>query len=185
MIRTLMIVAALAAAPAAFAAAMEPKMQTASAHTLAPVGDPETAKITQLVSSIPMAVDLAAYDLAERAFAPNIVVDYTSLWGGAPQTTTPAELMSAWRGIVPGFDATFHELSNVKVTTTGDTARATAFVDGRHWIGAKLWRPVGDYIWTLKRIDGAWKVSTMTFAMTQEIGDRAVATEAMERAKGK
>jgi len=150
---------------------------------LAPVGDIETAKVITVVSSIPMAVDLAAYDLAEQAFAPSIVIDYTSLWGGEPSTMTPAELMTGWRGIVPGFDATWHQLSDVTATVTGDTATASAFVDGRHWIGDQLWRPVGTYNWDLAKIDGDWKVTRMEFAMTEEIGDRAVATLAMERAK--
>jgi hypothetical protein len=57
------------------------------------------------------------------------------------------------------------------------------FVDGRHWIGERLWRPVGTYSWDLTRIDGDWKVTRMEFAMTEEIGDRALATEAMERAR--
>ncbi len=90
--------------------------------------------------------------------------------------------MTAWRGIVPGFDATWHELSDVQATVTGETATATAFVDGRHWIGDQLWRPVGTYNWDLQRIDGDWKVTRMEFAMTEELGDRAVATLAMERA---
>jgi hypothetical protein len=150
---------------------------------LAPVGDMETSRVISVVSSIPLAVDLAAYDLAEKAFAPSIVIDYTSLWGGEPSTMTPAQLMAGWRGIVPGFDRTWHEISNVKAAVTGNTAKASAFVDGRHWIGDKLWRPVGNYYWELEKIDGDWKVTKMTFAMTEEIGDRAVASEAMERAK--
>ncbi|MGL4239046.1 nuclear transport factor 2 family protein [Tabrizicola sp.] len=169
----------------AFAAALAATSLPALAETreLPAVGDIETSRVISVVSSIPLAVDLAAYDLAEQAFAPEIVIDYTSLWGGEPATMTPADLMTAWRGIVPGFDATWHELSDVQATVTGDTATATAFVDGRHWIGDQLWRPVGNYNWDLQKIDGEWKVTRMEFAMTEEIGDRDVATQAMERAK--
>lgn len=142
----------------------------------------DTAQITTVVSSIPLAVDLAAYDLAEAAFADTIIIDYTSLWGGEPSTMTPAELMTAWRGIVPGFDTTFHELANVTVTVSGDTAIATADVDGRHWIGDQLWRPIGTYHWDLVQDDGTWKVTRMVFNMTQEIGSRDLAALAMERA---
>lgn len=150
---------------------------------LPPAGDPQEAQIRTLVSSIPLAVDRAAYDLAEAAFAPEIVIDYTSLWGGEPATMTPAALMDAWRGIVPGFDATWHELGPVTVTIDGDTAKAEAFVDGRHWIGDQLWRPIGNYYWDVARIDNTWRVTRMEFAMTAELGDRALASEAMERAK--
>lgn len=156
--------------------------EPAMTQTLAPVGDPEAARVIAIVSSIPLAVDLARYDLAEAAFAPSVVIDYTSLWGGEPQTMTPSALMDAWRGLVPGFDATRHELRDVKATVTGDTAIATAFVDGRHWIDGALWRPVGTYRWTLRRSDGAWKVETMTFTMTEEFGDRGLVAIATERA---
>jgi fermentation-respiration switch protein FrsA (DUF1100 family) len=150
---------------------------------LGPVGAPDTSKVISLVSSIPLAVDLARYDLAETAFAPQIVIDYTSLWGGEPQTMTPAALMDAWRGIVPGFSATWHELGDVRAEVNGDRATATAFVDGRHWLDGQLWRPIGRYHWELAKLDGAWKVTMMRFAMTEEIGDRSIARQAMERAK--
>lgn len=152
---------------------------------LGPTGTADEAQVISVVSSIPLAVDLAAYDVAERAFAPKILIDYTSLWGGEAQRMTPAALMTAWRGIVPGFDATRHEIADVKATIEGDTARASAFVDGRHYLGERVWRPIGIYDWQLARIDGMWKVTHMTFSLTQELGERALAAEAMERAKEK
>ena len=187
MLRALFLACTLTtlAAPAFAAADRAPETRAMTQAALPPAGDPDVSRVIQLVSSIPLAVDLANYDLAEAAFAPSIVVDYTSLWGGAPQTMTPGELMTGWRGIVPGFDATFHELSDVRATITGSRAIATAHVDGRHWIGDRLWRPVGTYHWDLEKIDGRWRVTRMVFAMTREIGDRALATEAMERAKAR
>jgi hypothetical protein len=139
--------------------------------------------VISVVSSIPLAVDLANYALAESAFAPKIVIDYTSLWGGTPNTMTPAELMTAWRGIVPGFDATWHELNEVRARVTGNTATASAGVDGRHWLGDALWRPIGKYEWELEKLNGQWKVTRMVFKMSRELGDRGLATLAMERAK--
>ncbi|MEM7733150.1 MAG: nuclear transport factor 2 family protein [Pseudomonadota bacterium] len=155
----------------------------AIAADLPPAGTPTEAQIRTLVSSIPLAVDRAAYDLAEAAFAEEVVIDYTSLWGGQPATMTPAALMEAWRGIVPGFDATWHELGPVTVTVTGDTGGATAFVDARHWIDDQIWRPVGTYTWDVAQIDGAWRVTRMEFDMTAEYGDRGLAALAMDRAK--
>lgn len=148
-----------------------------------PAGDPQEAEVRTLVSSIPIAVDRAAYDLAQAAFAPSVVIDYTSLWGGEASEMTPADLMTAWRGIVPGFDTTWHELGPVTVTLDGDGATATAAVDARHWIGEKLWRPIGTYTWSLTRTDGEWAVTKMVFTLTDEIGDRDLFAQAMERAK--
>jgi hypothetical protein len=141
--------------------------------------------VISTVSAIPLAVDLARYDLAEAAFASSIVIDYSSLWGGKPQRMTPTELMAAWRALVPGFDATRHELRDVRARVQGDSATATAFVDGRHWFEGRLWRPIGTYSWTLERRGGAWKVTKMTFTMTEEIGDRGLVALATERARGR
>ena len=93
--------------------------------------------------------------------------------------------MDAWRGLVPGFDATRHELRDVEARVDGETATATALVDGRHWIGDALWRPIGLYRWTLRRIEDGWRVTAMTFVMTQEIGDRGLVAVAAERARGR
>ncbi len=142
----------------------------------------DQARITTVVSSIPLAVDLAAYDLAEAAFADEVTIDYTSLWGGDPAVMTPTDLMAAWRGIVPGFDATYHALGPVTVTLAGETAMATADVDGHHWIGDQVWRPIGTYHWDLIKDDEGWKVTRMVFDMTEEIGSRDLAALAMERA---
>ncbi|MEM8664320.1 MAG: nuclear transport factor 2 family protein, partial [Pseudomonadota bacterium] len=81
-----------------------------------------------------------------------------------------------------GFDATWHELGPVAVTIDGDRATATAAVDGRHWLGDKLWRPIGTYAFDVERIEGDWKVTKMVFELEEEFGDRALAAEAMERA---
>ena len=148
-----------------------------------PAGDAESAKIIAVVSSIPLVVDLGRYDLAEAVFALEIVIDYSSLWGGEPQRTTPSALMDAWRGLVPGFDATRHELRDVEARVDGEVAEATALVDGRHWLSDGLWRPIGLYRWALKKSEGRWMVTEMTFALTQEVGDRGLIAVAAERAR--
>jgi hypothetical protein len=154
-------------------------------QTHTPAGDPETARIISLVSSITLGVDLNRYDIAEAAFAPSILVDYTSLWGGEALQTTPAALTESWRGLVPGFDATRHELSNIEVQIEDATAVATAFVDARHWLDGDLWRPIGAYRWTLEQIAGRWAVTSMTLIMAEEIGDRGLVAKATERAKAR
>lgn len=60
---------------AILALSAQPLIAAADAAPIPLAGDPETARVIAVVSSIPLAVDLAAYDLAERAFAPRVVVD--------------------------------------------------------------------------------------------------------------
>lgn len=92
-------------------------------------------------------------------------------------------LMDAWRALVPGFDATRHELQDIAATISGDRATATARVDARHWLRDKLWRLNGHYEWILERHDGSWKVTHMTLILQHEYGDRGLVQKAAEFAK--
>jgi hypothetical protein len=142
----------------------------------------EEARVRQTVLSIPTNIDMRNFDAVEPLFADPVVIDYTSLWGGEPSRMSPGELMTAWRGIVPGFDATWHEITNLKVQVTGDTAKASSNVDGRHWLGEQVWRPIGRYDFRLARQDGRWRVTHMTLTVTREEGDRALVDQARARA---
>lgn len=122
-------------------------------------------------------VDLLQLDSAERLFANEVEVDYTSLWGGTPATMTPAQLIGSWRTLLPGFDATWHELGEIAVTITGQHARASCSVAARHWIGKALWLPKGQYDFTLVKTD-IWRISQMRLVMAAEIGDRGLVSQA-------
>jgi hypothetical protein len=155
----------------------------AGAAAPALAADPrEEARVRQTVLAIPTNIDLRNFEAVEPLFADRIVVDYTSLWGGEPQTQSPRELMTAWRGIVPGFDATWHEITDLQVQVNGETATANSKVDGRHWLGQRVWRPIGRYDFRLTKADGRWRVTHMKLTVTREEGDRALVQEAQARA---
>lgn len=143
----------------------------------------EEARVRQTVLAIPTNIDLRNFEAVAPLFASPVVIDYTSLWGGKPAAMTPAELMTSWQGIVPGFDATWHEISNLRVQVNGWTATASSDVDGRHWLGERTWRPIGRYEFRLAKQGEQWKVTHMTFLMTREEGERALVQEAQARAR--
>jgi hypothetical protein len=122
-------------------------------------------------------VDLLQLEAAERLFAPRVEVDYTSLWGGTPATMTPAQLVGSWRGLLPGFDATWHELGEIEVRVAGSSARAFCSVAARHWIGNAMWLPKGRYEFTLVKTN-IWRISQMRLVLTEELGDRALVNQA-------
>ena len=49
--------------------------------------------------------------------ADQVLVDYTELFGGAAETVTGDELVTRWRALVPGFDATQHMTGPVLLTS--------------------------------------------------------------------
>jgi ketosteroid isomerase-like protein len=153
----------------------------------APISDPaadprDAARVRQTVLAVPVNADLGAFDALQPLFADPVVVDYVSLWGGEPQALTPAGLLEAWCSVLPGFDATWHEVGDVQVSIAGDQARAQAAVDARHWLGAETWRIVGRYAFELTRAgDGRWRITHMTLTVTDEQGDRALVEQARAR----
>lgn len=154
----------------------------AAAALAASVDPRDEARVRQTVLAIPTNVDIRRFDAVAPLFADEVVIDYTSLWGGEPQTMAPDELMTAWSGIVPGFDATWHEISDLKVQVAGETATASSRLDARHWIGERTWRLIGRYDFQLRRQRGQWRVTRMTLTVTQELGDRALVDLARARA---
>ncbi|MEM9381855.1 MAG: nuclear transport factor 2 family protein [Planctomycetota bacterium] len=142
----------------------------------------DTARVLAVCASITAAVDGGRFDVAEAAFSDEVRVDYTSLWGGAPQETSRADLIAGWRGLVPGFDATWHEVTGFAATVDGDRAVATAAVDARHWLDGELWRPIGTYRWELARGADGWRVASMKLELEREVGPRSLVARATERA---
>lgn len=142
---------------------------------------PMAARIASLVRSIPLAVDLGCFELAGAAFAPRVRIDYSSLWGGEAQDLAASDLLAAWQALVPGFDATLHELGPVQVELGAGQALASAEVEARHWLDGELWMLRGRYHWPLRLDAEGWRVTGMTFLLSEEQGDRGLCARAQAR----
>jgi hypothetical protein len=144
------------------------------------LADLDAIRIRQTIIAMVGAVDLHDFDAAQRLFAPQVQIDYTSLWGGEPATMKREDLIAAWRGLVPGFDATWHELGDISLRIDGTTAHAQCSVAARHWIGRDVWLPKGRYEFILDKAD-AWRITLMRLVMTEEIGARGLVEKARAR----
>lgn len=155
-------------------------MSTQASHA----SSAEKARVASAVAAVAVYADNRDFSALERFFAPETVIDYTSLWGGEPQRFSPEALMAAWSGLLPGFDATRHELTAIAVTLSGGTATARADVRATHWIGGRQWIVAGSYDYRLTRTAEGWQVARMTFRLEEESGDRGLVEEAAARARG-
>ncbi len=142
----------------------------------------DEARVRQTVLAVPTNADLLAFDAIAPLFADRVVIDYTSLWGGTAETMTPEALMTAWAGVLPGFDATWHQIGDIEVGIVGDRARATTSVDARHWLDSGVWRLRGRYDFVLECTEGRWRITRMTLTVTGEEGDRNLVQAAAARA---
>ncbi|MEM8604668.1 MAG: nuclear transport factor 2 family protein [Cyanobacteria bacterium P01_H01_bin.121] len=142
----------------------------------------DEAAIAVIINSVATFADQGEFGTIETLYADEIQVDYTSLWGGEVQTHTPISLMTAWASVLPGFEQTYHDISNVQVVIEGDRATATADVTADHYLDANYWQVVGQYEYRLVKQAEEWLITDMTFILVSETGDRAIVNLAGERA---
>jgi hypothetical protein len=128
------------------------------------------------------AIDALDWDRAADLLAEEVAVDYTSLWGGEPQSLGTAELLDSWRQLLPGFEATQHLTGPVLVDEDGDAAVGVTTVRGYHHAGERgTWMCAGRYDLALERAGGDWRVSGITLVTYYEDGDRALTDQARAR----
>ncbi|WP_245437317.1 nuclear transport factor 2 family protein [Neorhizobium tomejilense] len=149
-------------------------------HQIAPQ---DRAAIMDTITDIAAGADRHQWDRVRRAFADEVTLDYTSLWGGAPTTQAADDIIRQWSGFLPGFDETQHLVTDHTITSL-EGAKATAEADfqATHRIGTDLWVLTGHYRYELVKVNAAWKVSALTMTATHETGDRGLAARAAERA---
>ena len=177
--RTLILAGTLAMTPATtFAQSIdEPAAQSEIAAQV------DEAAIATLVESVGTLADTGNFAALEKLYAPEIALDYTSLSGGEPETVSNVELMTRWASVLPGFDRTRHEITDIDVSLGGSTASATAAVVADHWMDSQHWQVSGAYTYGFERTEDGWVITSHRFDVTGEEGSRDIfgpATQAAE-----
>lgn len=158
-------------------------MMTSFDASAAAVADPRgTAAITNIVESVAVLADNRNFTALEQLFADEVMVDYTSLQGGDPELKSPQTLMTEWAGLLPGFDLTRHNVSNVQVAISHPRAVATAEVVADHYAGDLHWQVSGNYRYELAKSGDQWHITAVTFDRTGEAGTRDIFEIAAEKA---
>lgn len=143
----------------------------------------DTLGISAAITAIAAGADRHDWSRVRGAFTDTVTTDYTSLWGGEPVTQPADELVAGWATFLPGFDTTHHMVSNHTITgIDGDTAGAEADFTATHRIGQEFWVLGGRYAYQLQKIDGIWKISSLTMSASWETGDRGLVAMAGARA---
>ena len=168
----------LAAGALAFASFTAP---TLAAELSTPSLDDRTA-ILDVIGSIGLSADQHEWRQLQVAFAPEVTTDYRSLFGGTVQTQPRADLVAAWRGMLPGFDATQHMVVTTEVRIRDvNHAVARSNVRATHRLGKSLWVVGGLYTHELIRSPEGWQVGFMQFSLAYEEGDRSLVEQAAKR----
>ena len=140
-------------------------------------------EISRSITDIASGADRHDWRRVKSAFADQVTVDYTSLWGGEPATQPSAELVNGWAAFLPGFDSTHHMVTNHTISSLTDGAAiAEADFTATHRIDDKLWTLGGRYTYELEKSGDRWLVTSLTMTALWETGDRGLVGLAGERA---
>lgn len=146
----------------------------------------DEAKIAQTAKSMATLADRNLFYALEQIFTPTVIVDYTSAFGGEISTVKREDLMNNWEALLPGFDVTYHDLTNIDIEQTGNKAEVNADIVASHYIGKDgFWQISGSYTFEMKKTDSDWQISSLTLNAGDEIGSREVLGQAIEAAKAK
>ena len=66
----------------------------------------------EVVTSLFVATDQRAWNSVQEIFDTAVLLDYSSMTGNPATKTSPDQIVTAWKGILPGFDATHHQIGN-------------------------------------------------------------------------
>ena len=142
---------------------------------------PDQAHARAKLAAMTALVDLRDWNRLGRCFADHLTLDYTSLWGGEAQEIGRDDLLRQWQELLPGFDATWHELGPATVTVRGCEAYAEALVCGTHIFDGEGWIVEGHYRCRLAKEGAAWVITSIASLNEREQGDRALRQRAQER----
>jgi hypothetical protein len=123
------------------------------------------------------AIDSRDWATLRASFADEVHTDYTSLFGGEPETISGDELVARWRPLMLGYAATQHQTGPVVVT--GD--RLDAHVTAHHWLpdapGGDSWTVYGHYVVRV----AAGRIAEITLQTFQQEGNRDLPSLALAR----
>jgi hypothetical protein len=128
--------------------------------------------MTDVLTPMLHAIDARDFATVRASFTDEVRTDYTSLWGGDPQTVTADELVAGWQELISGLTATQH-LTGPVIEVNG---LARTHVTAHHWLdgasGGDVWIVHGHYV--ARVVDG--KIAELTLRTHHQEGNRDIPT---------
>jgi hypothetical protein len=145
-----------------------------------------SVEITNVVQGFFEAVDTRNWDAAEALMTNPFHLDYSSYGAGPAADLAPTDILSGWQSVLPGFDATHHQLGPLIIEETGDRAQVRAYVTADHQIAGaengEVWTVYGSYVLTLTKEGSDWRLRGNTFQFKFQTGNTDLPALAQSRA---
>lgn len=145
-------------------------------------------QVIEAVNRFFIAVDNRDWQEVEAAMHSNVLLDYTSMAGGEPATLTPEQITTSWKNLLPGFDATHHQLGNYITEMTNTTTSVFCYGTATHYLkndsGNHLWTVARTYTIELTNEAGSWKINLLKFNLRYMDGNMDLPVLAQQRLQG-
>ncbi len=122
----------------------------------------------------------------EAQFASKVTLDYSSMTTNPATEVSPADITASWKTVLPGFTFTHHQIGNFITKVDGNKAHSFCYGTATHCLeddNGNIWTVVGSYDFDLEKIDGIWKITTMTFNFKYQDGNTKLIEKAVEQVK--
>ena len=138
-------------------------------------------QIIETVTRLFAGADERDWGKVKNTFAENVELDYSSMTGN-PASVVPSEgIITSWRGFLPGFDKTHHQLADFYVMQNGSAALVHYYGKADHFIGDDLWIVEGTYDTELIETDGKWVITKHKLNLIKQDGNMALPVQAAAR----
>lgn len=94
----------------------------------------DTQQIIATVNDLFISVDNGDWEKVKFIFADAVLLDYASMAGGEPANLSSIQIIDSWKGILPGFDKTHHQLGNYLVEMSEHAAKVFCYGTATHFL---------------------------------------------------
>jgi hypothetical protein len=147
-------------------------------------------KITDVVTTLAYACDQKDWETFRKLFTDDVRYDASRHRGGPAVDLTRDELTALASGVLSGFDATHHALTNVLVTMGKDEARCRTYVVAYHHVATEpgvvdFCTMRGRCDFRLRFVGNDWLITSWTVERTAPLeGSEKVYDHAAARQRG-
>lgn len=127
--------------------------------------------ITQVIQTLFAETDKRNWPTVMATMSDHVLLDYTSMAGGAPVELTPQQIVTAWAAVLPGFDRTHHQLSQFEIREQDTTATAHYLGKAEHFIDDEVWIVEGSYDTELRKENNAWHITAHKLNLSGQSGN--------------
>jgi len=131
----------------------------------------DTEKIINVITNIFEGADERDWNKVKGSFADDVLLDYSSMNGSPAAVLSSNDIINAWKGFLPGFDITHHNVTNFQIKESDGIAKAHFSGKADHFIDGENWTVEGTYDLELTVSDDVAKVTKFKFNLEKQSGD--------------